>query len=550
MAAYKETPRQKMIAMMYLVLTAMLVLNVSKAVIDAFIVVNDSIEETNENFNDKINQTYGKFREQHQINPTKVDSLWRKAQKIKTLSDDLRSFIAAVRDTAIMKSEHKTMEEIKAYVADEMDVSPEEVDEIPIGLLKSVDKYDETTNYFVPNLEQPRKRGMATEIRKKFLAYREEMLSLVPETARSRFQIGPNFDTTYYDADRKPVTWEVNNFYHTIMAADVTILNKLITEVNNSELDMLNFLYSSISEEDFKFSNVEAKVIPTKNYVLLGEEYKASVFVAAYDTTQRPEVYIQQGVDEITNLNNARRVQSVDEMVSLSLEGTSVGEQKYAGVIRMKSPDGSWNSYSFKDSFLVGRRSATVSATKMNVFYKGVENPLSISVPGVAASQLRPSINVGDLRMEGNGKYIVTIPGDVNQKATVRVNAIIDGEESFFEAYDFRVKRIPDPTPTIGGAYSSGDVERDFLKVSSIIAKTPESFDFDYTFLVEGFVMWYQGADGYWVDLESNSHKFTPEMLRLFDRLPINSRITFEDIKVKAPEGERTLKTTIAIKLR
>ncbi|HKK09526.1 MAG TPA: GldM family protein, partial [Bacteroidales bacterium] len=380
--------------------------------------------------------------------------------------------------------------------------------------------------------------------------YREQMLSLVPVTARERFHIGPNFDTTFYDADRKLVSWEVNSFYHTIMAADVTILNKLITEVNNSELDMLNFLYGSISEEDFKFSNVEAKVIPKKNYVLLGEEYKASVFVAAYDTTQRPQVYIQQGVDKITNLNNATRVESIEDMVSINLEGTSVGEQKYAGIIRLKSPDGTWNTYSFNDSFQVGRRSATVSATKMNVFYKGVENPLSISVPGVAASQIRPSINVGALRAEGNGKYIVTIPGDVNQKATVRVNALIDGEESLFEAYDFRVKRIPDPTPTIGGAYSSGEVERDFLKVSSIIAKTPESFDFDYTFLVEGFVMWYQGADGYWVDLESNSHQFTPEMQRLFDRLPINSRITFEDIVVKAPEGERTLKTTIAIKIR
>lgn len=550
MAAYKETPRQKMIAMMYLVLTAMLALNVSKEVIDAFVVVNDSIEETNENFNDKIDQTYLKFLNQYQINPQKVDSSWRKAQKIKQLSDDMRAFLAAVRDTVIMKAEHKTMKEIRAYVANELNVSPEEVDEIPIGLLKSVDKYDETTNYFVPSLEQPRKKGMATEIRKKFLNYREQMLSLVPVTARERFHIGPNFDTTYYDADRKLVSWEVNSFYRTIMAADVTILNKLITEVNNSELDMLNFLYSSISEEDFKFSNVEAKVIPKKNYVLLGEEYKANVFVAAYDTTQRPQVYIQQGVDEITNLNNATLVKSVEDMVSISLKGTSVGEQKYAGIIRLKSPDGTWNTYSFKDSFQVGRRSATVSATKMNVFYKGVENPLSISVPGVAASQIRPSINVGTLRPEGHGKYIVTIPGDVNQKATVRVNAIIDGEESLFDSYDFRVKRIPDPTPTIGGAYSSGEVERDFPKVSSIIAKTPESFDFDYTFLVEGFVMWYQGADGYWVDLESDSHQFTPEMQRLFDRLPINSRITFEDIVVKAPEGKRTLKTTIAIKIR
>ncbi|HKK09893.1 MAG TPA: hypothetical protein VJ939_03610, partial [Bacteroidales bacterium] len=236
MAAYKETPRQKMIAMMYLVLTAMLALNVSKEVIDAFVVVNDSIEKTNENFNDKIDQTYAKFQFQYEMNQEKVDSLWRKAQRIKKHSDEMRNFLAAVRDTAIMKAEHKTMEEIKNNVADELGVSPGEITDIPLSLLKSKDKYDETTRYFVPSLEQPRKKGMATTIRQEFLDYREDMLGLLPPGARDRFKIGPNFDTTYYDADRKPVSWEVNNFYHTIMAADVTILNKLITEVNNSEL--------------------------------------------------------------------------------------------------------------------------------------------------------------------------------------------------------------------------------------------------------------------------------------------------------------------------
>jgi len=237
-------------------------------------------------------------------------------------------------------------------------------------------------------------------------------------------------------------------------------------------------------------------------------------------------------------------------LVSLSLKGETVGENKYAGIVRLQAPDGSYNTYHFSDTYEVGKRAATVSATKMNVFYKGVENPVSISVPGVSSSQIRPQIDVGEMRNVGNGKYVVTIPGEVDKNAIIRVNAIVGGKESFFDSYEYRVKKIPDPTPTVGGAYTSGEVERNFLKISSIIAKTPESFDFDYTFPVTGFVMWYQGADGYWVDLESESHEFTDAMKARFDRLPVNSRVTFENIKVRAPEGERELKTTIAIKIR
>src|SRR6056297_1558482 len=117
MAAYKETPRQKMIAMMYLVLTAMLALNVSKEVIDAFAVVNDSIKKTNESFDEKINQTYAKFEFQYNLNKEKVEPLWQKAQEIKRLSDDMRNYLAAIRDTTIIKTENKTMEEIKRHVA-------------------------------------------------------------------------------------------------------------------------------------------------------------------------------------------------------------------------------------------------------------------------------------------------------------------------------------------------------------------------------------------------------------------------------------------------
>lgn len=552
MAAYKETPRQQMISMMYLVLTAMLALNVSKEVVDAFVVVNESIEETNVNFDDKINEAYGKFAKQYQMNQEKVEPLWQSANAIRDLSNDMRTYLKGVRDTVMIKAEHKTMEELKIFVAEELGKSVDEIDEIPLSLLKSHDKYDETTNYFVPNVENPSKKGKAGEIRRKFEAYREQALEQISPEARDKFSIGPNFEATYRDANGKKEGWEVHNFYHTIMAADVTILNKLITEVNNAEFELLNHLYSAISEQDFKFSNIEAKVIPQKSYILLGEEYQADVLVAAYDTTQQPKVYIQRGVDKVKDRNKATLVKSTDDIVNLKLKGNSVGEHKYAGLIVITSPDGSENEYHFNDSYIVGKRSATVSATKMNVLYKGVDNPISISVPGVANSQLQPRINVGAIKNQGNGNYMVNIPGDadVNENANIEVYAKVDGKSSFFTNYEFRVKRIPNPTPTIGGAFSSGEVERNFMKAASIIAKKPEYFDFDYTFPVKGFVMWYQGTDGYWVDLRSTSHRFTPEMLALFDRLPTGSRITFENIRVAAPEGERLLKTNIAIKLR
>lgn len=550
MAAYKETPRQKMIAMMYLVLTALLALNVSKEVIDAFAVVNESLEKTNKNYSNKIDQIYTVFENKYKMNEEKVGPYWEKAKQAKQYSDEMKSYLEDIRDTVIVLAEGGTLKSIRKDVAEEMGVSPEEIEEIPLNYLKKKDRYDKTTHYFVPNTAKSQSVGKAQEIRKKFLDYREKMLGLMQPENQGSFQIGPDFDADYVNADGVSETWETHNFYHTIMAADVTILNKLITEVQNSEFDVVNYLYSNISEEDFKFTNVEAKVIPDKGYILEGGEYSADVIVAAYDTTQRPEVYIQHGVDSITDLNRATRLESTDDIVNLSFPADEVGEHKYAGVLRIQEPGGLFQKYYFNDSYSVGRKSATVSADKMNVFYQGVPNPVSISVPGIPVHQMKPSIDAGTITSQGNGRYTVNIPGEVDQStALIRVNALLEGEETFFDEYAFRIKRIPDPIPSIGGVYTSGEVERDFLTVSSIIAKTPDFFEFDYTFPVIGFVMYYTGADGYPVELVSNTNQFTPEMRAQFERLRTGSRIQFERIRVKAPEGERELENVISIKI-
>ncbi|MCF8230947.1 MAG: hypothetical protein K9J27_02070 [Bacteroidales bacterium] len=549
MAAYKETPRQKMIAMMYLILTALLALNVSKDVLNAFAIVNESLENTNQQYNAKINQMYTSFENQFMMNKDKVRPYWEKAQKAKTYSQNMRDYLTAIRDTTIMKAEGaSSMEQVKREYASKFGKKPEDIDQLPLDRLAGKDQYDATTRYFVGDGTRSQEVGKAQHIRESFLDYRQKMKKLLSPDQRQGLKIGPDFEAEYTDASGQKETWENHNFYHTIMAADVTILNKLISEVQNAEFAVLNRLYSNISKEDFKFTDIEAKVIPKSGYILQGGEYRADVIVAAYDTTQRPDLYIQQGVDSVRNIEEATHLGKTDQ---LEFTADQVGKQKYAGVLRVKQPSGMYENYYFNDSYDVGRKSATVSANKMNVFYKGVPNPVSISVPGVSTHKLSPEIGVGSLQDKGQGNYEVNIPGEVEQRNTsIKVYANIKGERTFFDEYKFRLRKIPDPYPTIGGTYTSGDrIGADFLDVASVIAKTPDFFEFDYTFTVEGFVLSYTGPDGYPVDMESNSHQFTQEMKDQFDRLQTGSRITIERIKVKAPEGVRELENAISFKI-
>ncbi len=105
MAGYKETPRQKMIAMMYLVLTALLALNVSKDILEAFLVVNESIETTNTNFSSKNETTLSKFKQQYEMNQAKVGPFWTKAQEAAAISHDIINYIDWVKFALVSESE-------------------------------------------------------------------------------------------------------------------------------------------------------------------------------------------------------------------------------------------------------------------------------------------------------------------------------------------------------------------------------------------------------------------------------------------------------------
>ncbi len=544
MAGYKETPRQKMIAMMYLVLTALLALNVSKDILNAFLVVNESMESTNETFKNKIENTYNQFEFQYQLSPKKVGPYWERAIEAKKVSNDLIQEIEQIKFEIVKWSERidDSTEVVENYfdvveVPDPMDAE-KTISKLILNLetVPTKDKFDRTTNYFIT-------RGKAKELRQSIEEYKINIINYIDTAYREQVKIGLETDGIYYNADGVTESWEMHNFYHTILAANVTILNKLIAEVQTAEFDVVNMLFDAISITDFKFDEVDAKVIPKTSYILKGQDYEAEVLVAAYDTKQNPEVYILRGADEITaaNINRAERIDGTDGVVNLQWSSNTEGMHKYAGLIKIKDPQGEEVTYHFNHEYIVAPPSLTVAATKMNVFYIGVENPVSISVPGIANELIRPSISTGSIKTDPNspGNWLVEVPTGA-RKATVSAVATYQGQTMDMGSAEFRVKRVPDPIAEIASMVQ-GKIEKNTLLAANAIIPELKDFEFELYFTVTSFKM-ITIIGGDLVQKNVRGNQFNDEVISIIRNARRDQRFLFENIQATSPDGStRTL---------
>jgi gliding motility-associated protein GldM len=536
MAGYKETPRQKMIAMMYLVLTALLALNVSKDMLEAFLVVNESMENTIGVFENKLGNLYMDFEKQNQLKPQKVGDYWLKAQEARRKSNELKAYIDHMMFQVVMQSEKKDSLELmqEAYVIetgkDPFDPRKEiQVPMLDMTKVATKDKYDESTNYFI-------NKGKAKELKEKIEAYKVSMLNLVPEQFRENIKLGLETDGAYFSADGEKQSWELHHFYHTILAASVTIMNKLKAEVQTAEFDITQELYSEIDISDFKFDKIEAKVIPTTNYVFQGDKYEAEVLVTAYDTKQTPEVFVLQGAEAInvSNKDRAQRVEGESGVVKLSFPAGSIGPQKYAGVVEIVSPEGERIPYNFAGEYMVAPPSLTVAATKMNVFYIGVDNPVSISAPGVADASLNPSISTGTIARDPSGKdWIVQVPQG-QAKTTISVNAMYQGESRAMGSAEFRIRRVPSPVAEVAGQVE-GTIDKNTLLAAGAIIPVMRDFEFELFFEVKSFRMTtIVGGDG--ISKRTSGNRLSEEMVSMIQSARKGQKFFFENIQAEGPD--------------
>ncbi len=530
-----ETPRQRMISMMYLVLTALLALNVSKEILDSFLVVNEGLIITNENFQKKVEGTYTQFSTQLGINRAKVLPFYDKAMKAKQLSKDLVDYIEKAKEEVIAKESGLPIAECK---------------NVNLRSINARDKYNEGTRYFIGD-SPTGAGGRAAELKGKIEAYKASILDLLGPKYAKTVKLGLDTKGPYKDASGKERNWEIHHFYHTILTANVVILNKLILEVKNAEFDVVNALLTAVSGEDFKFDEIKAKVVAKSNYVLTGETFEADIFVAALDTKQSPLITIGSSADTITNVISGPQtiVPGEGGIGKLKLPAGGPGVKQFGGTIVVKGADGTPKTYPFNSEYVVGTPSATISPTKMNVFYIGVDNPVSISVPGASNEQVQASIVGGGgsiVRAAGNGLWTVKVTTPT-QECSVNVSAKMGATTKTMGSMKFRVKRVPDPVAYVANV-KGGPVAKGTLIAAGGIIPKMDNFDFDLNFQITSFTLTMNKAG----DLVSESvvgGRYSAKVTSMLNSASRGQKVYFEDIKAKGPDGTTRNLGSIALKI-
>jgi len=540
MAGGNLSPRQKMIGMMYLVLTALLALNVSKEIIMAFVVMNNGLENTNKASQSKNGILYGAFESAKANDEKKTQKWYDKAQMVKDLSDKLVQYIESLKSR--IKMEVEGLPDIKT------------ADTFQLQYIQILDDYDKATHLLIGSdpgaITITDNTGKASELKEKIEKYKKTLLDLLDESERKNVNIGMYTGESYNLTEEKYVSWEWYNFYHLPIAAVVANLTKMQNDVRNAEGDMVNYLLKKVSAADFKFDTLAARVVANSNYVLIGSEYRAEIFVAAFSSTSNPKVWL--GEVDTTDKKNPKIKGPIDSTSVIVDKGVGVytvkpgseGEQKYGGIIRVKAPDNSYVSYQFKSVYQSARPAAVVSPTKMNVFYIGVDNPVEISVPGVPAEKIKPSMSGGSLA-GGKGKYTVKVTK--GPKVTINVSADINGKNTSMGAFEFRVKQVPDPVAYFAGKKGVDVISKSALLASQGVIANMENFDFDLKFIVISFDM-SMTINGAEVTVKSNGNACSPDQKTYLQKVKTGAKVYIENVKVKGPDG--SIRTIAGINLK
>jgi len=546
MAGGKETPRQKMIGMMYLVLTALLALNVSKEILDAFITINNGLETTKVAFDGKLEGQYAGFQAAYNENKVKYGKAWEQAQALRITADELVKHIDLIKAKTIAVTEGKTMEEVLGKNAFGHDTV------LNLTFVNSKDNYDVNTNIMVgaePDTplvtdHEDGNNYRAAVLKQKLVAYGVQ----VKEMAKGNPGLEATIDSlftypeVYKDASGTNTNWESLNFYHVPIAATTAILSKLQSDVRNAQADVLGFLFSGVDAKSYKFTELQAIVVPQKTYVLEGDSFRADVFLAAYDNTNLPEIVlaplgtkIPEGAEEIGSGAKIIPI-GADGFGKLRLPAQGVGEKSWEGLIKFRKPEGGgYNTYTYNIEYEVARPSLVVSPTKMNVLYRGIENPVAISVPGVPQQALTATLSNGTLTKQADGSYIAKV--NSGSEAIVSVTAEINGVRKSMGTFPFRLKSVPDPVAKFAGKYSTDNTAKpaELTAALGLIAELKD-FVFDLSYPIKSFdITLIRGADV--KTLQSSSNKITPDQSEMLRQVRRNDVISIENIRANAPDG-------------
>jgi len=505
-----------MINLMYVVLMAMLALNVSSDVLEGFSLVDEGLNRTKVNSTTQNEAIYKELDAAMKLNPEKTRQWYEKAQQVRKMSDSL----------------YTLAENLKWEIVREADGSDADLNNI-----EGRDNLEAATHVMLaPGI------GKGGTLKKAIEAYRDGITAMINDENQKKI-VRSNLTTEVpKKAKLQGKNWQEYMFENTPVAAAVTLLTKLQTDVRHAEGEMLHQLVANIDVKDVRVNEIQALVIPNSQTVVRGGKFSAQIIMAAVDTTQRPEIYVGNTLLKSEN----GRYETICG---------STGDFTLKGYLVMKNGNGETIRREFAQPYTVVEPSATVSATMMNMLYAGYQNPISVSVPGVPNNRINLSMTNGTLTKKDGGNY-VAVPSKVGEDVTFTVTAQNEGRQQEMGKFSFHVRKLPDPTGYLeytdskGNAtrFKGGRISKQAIVAAGGIGAAIDDGLLDISFRVLGFETLFVDNMGNVVPEVSGSASFTANQLTRIRSLSRGKLFNISRIRVVGPDGiERTLTSPVEV---
>jgi gliding motility-associated protein GldM len=557
MAGGKQTPRQAMIGMMYLVLLAMLAMNASKDLLNAFVSLDNGITKTVQSF-EKANESFY----------TVIDKAAASSSAYKPIQAQALAIKQKAAEVVQMMADHRVQLFSAGEIKSTKDTANNEVYRALFenGIALNKDNQDIGGQFYVPGgLPSPD----AVALKKVMDEFRDLIVKTIDSDGDEANDFLKDRYITLFNTEKginplelngPEVTWVSRLAEHIPLAAVAANLTLWQSYVKNAEADVISSIASKMDGSGMVVDQSKGVVQFDNGYVLKNDSVKGKIFLAAYNSKSDPKIYL--GVVDTTKFTKGNQLtyppgQQTEppmvgefQTVSNVSDGNGyfqeyanqVGAQTVTGVIENKNSKGTFYT-KFKSSYMVAEPSATVAAMKMSVFYVGVDNPVAVSAPGVAISDIEISApGLSFKQQKKAGEYIVRPARATNKKG---LDVVVKNKNSgaVLGKANFRVKRLPDPAANVLGQ-KEGLISKGKLKAISKVGAKMENFDFALDVKVQQFTLTVKVGSEL-MSFKSKNSMLTPQMRKLLMKVSRGSRIYFEDIKVKMPGGARKVPSLI-----
>lgn len=526
-----ETPRQKMIGMMYLFYTALLALNVSSEILTSFVKINESIQKTTSNYSEKTKSLYAKIDNSALEQPGKYTKLAQQAHEVERQSNE---FI-------------QNIEDLKLLILRESQGPEATLD----GEIKKMDDLHAATIVMVGEGGPM----MGKQLRGWLDSYRELLLGIIEDTSLTVYKnVAKNLEAKdQFDNKEAPWSWEETLCRGMPMIGTMAMLSKLQADIRNAEADVLEFMIAELEGLDIRITALEALVSSPRSFVIRGGKYSSNVFLGARDTSMRPTIYLTYNApfydSTVVNGEVQYKLRQGANYDTLPIDESGkglhvrdcggVGDFNYGGLVHYKSNKGDmWLPY--KAVYQVGDAGFTVSASACNVFYRGLDNPVEVAVSGYPQEAVSVSISGGASISRSGAGYIVKVPASVSARE-VSITVSVRTEEGVrtLGSKTFSVLNVPPPTIVIAGAYKDGaSVPKGAITRTPTLTANLESdfFPFkgvSYSVISYEFLYSVRGVTQTIAGTGSN----IPQTI--LNNLNPGSAASFTNIRVSSPSGER-----------